>query len=234
MKKQVISLLFIFIWGVITTIPLAAQNENYADPADLAAPDGIFTTINDTRIYYVERGPADGAPIILLHGFLSSTEIWGHTLDLLAEAGYRAVAFDRPPFGLSDKNPELDYTLAAQAELTADLMDELGIEQAVLVGHSAGGAVIAQFALLHPERLAGLVFVDGAVGVDGAFMGDQSGDSPALFANVDPASPFAQAALRAFFTSQFARDMLSQSFYDPSLITPEIIERSSAWLQIKG
>lgn len=234
MSNHVIRLVLLLVIGAATVIPAAAQNENYTDPADLAAPDGAFTTINDTVVYYVERGPADGPPVILLHGFLSSTEIWQHTLDLLAETGYRAIAFDRPPFGLSDKNPELSYTLIAQANLTAELMDNLEIEQAVLVGHSAGGAVIAQFALLYPDRLNGLVFVDGAVGVDGAFTGDHNRGQPSFFTNIDPTSPIAQGALRAFFTSQFARDMLSQSFYDTSLVTPEMVERSSAWLRIKG
>lgn len=70
-------------------------------PQDLADPDGQFVEINGASVYYRARGPQDGPPVLLLHGFLGSTVSWDETLGILADAGYRAVAFDRPPFGLN-------------------------------------------------------------------------------------------------------------------------------------
>jgi pimeloyl-ACP methyl ester carboxylesterase len=105
---------------------------------------------------------------VLLHGFGSSTYSWQAVLDALAERGF-VVDFDRPAFGLSERpmpgewqgqNP---YTPEAQVELTVGLMDALGLERAVLVGNSSGGAVALQGALEHPERVSALVLVDAAV-----------------------------------------------------------------------
>lgn len=235
MKRYLLFLLLLSFWltGVV-----AAQEATpeVVTPQDLADPDGRFVDIDGTSIYYREAGPVDGLPVLLLHGFLGSTVNWDDTIPVLADAGYHVVAFDRPPFGLSDKRPELDYSLEAQAALTAALMDTLGIDRAALVGHSAGGAVAAQFALAYPERVSKLALVAGAIGLDPA---DDSADSEASQAfsflrDADPNNPLAQLALRAFFTSDFARNMLRESVSNPDRVTPELVERNSAYLKLRG
>jgi pimeloyl-ACP methyl ester carboxylesterase len=128
-------------------------------PEDLADPGGAFVEVDGARIYYVARGPEDGPAVLLLHGLLGSTLTWNATIDALAAAGFRAVAFDQPPFGLSDKSPDLDYSVSAQADRTIGVMDALGIERAVLVGHSAGGPLAGTIAERYPDRVAKLVFV---------------------------------------------------------------------------
>jgi pimeloyl-ACP methyl ester carboxylesterase len=111
---------------------------------------------------------AVGAPFLLLHGFGANTRSWGSTLPWLSQGGV-AVAYDRPAFGLTDRplrgwprdaNP---YGPAAQVATAVGVLDALGIERAVLVGHSAGGSIALQTALAHPERVAGLVLVGAAV-----------------------------------------------------------------------
>jgi pimeloyl-ACP methyl ester carboxylesterase len=85
----------------------------------------------------------------------------------LAELG-TVVAFDRPAFGLTERplpdawqtNP---YTPEAQAELVIGLMDTLEIEQAILIGNSAGGTIATDTALRYPERVQALVLVDAAI-----------------------------------------------------------------------
>jgi pimeloyl-ACP methyl ester carboxylesterase len=206
-------------------------------PQDLADPDGQFVEINGASVYYRARGPQDGPPVLLLHGFLGSTVSWDETLGILADAGYRAVAFDRPPFGLSDKRPELDYSLEAQAAVTAGLMDELGIESAALVGHSQGGAVVAQFALAYPGRAEKLVFVAGAVGLRQEDYGADAQDTGQMFGfmdDADPNSPLARLALRALFTSGFTRDLLRRSMNNSDRMTPAMMERSAAFLRLPG
>ncbi|NWG17731.1 MAG: alpha/beta hydrolase [Chloroflexi bacterium] len=233
-----IRVLLAAVFCLLTITGVSAQaTPRPVTPQDLADPDGQFVEINGVSVYYRTRGPEDGPPVLLLHGFLGSTVNWDDTLGILADAGYRAVAFDRPPFGLSDKRPELDYSLEAQAAITAGLMDELGIESAVLVGHSQGGAVIAQFALAYPERVEKLVFVAGAVGLTGEDYGADDQDPGQMFdfmRNADPDSPVARLALRALFTSSFARDLFGRSITNTDLVTPEMIERSSAYLRLEG
>lgn len=236
--------LFVVIVCLTAIVPTIAQTG--VTPQDLADPDGAFIDINGVEIYYVEQGPADGPAVLLLHGFGGSTFTWRDTMPALAEAGYRVIAFDRPPFGLSDKSPDVDYSLDAQVALTAGLMDSLSIESAVVVGHSAGGGVIAHFATLYPERVNALVFVAGAVRVTSqtappAPQAAEEASNPSplgglfeMAANLDPNSAFAQAAVRAFLTPERFAGLLSSTYFDPATMTEEIAAGYQRPLQIAG
>src|SRR5690606_16790962 len=81
----------------------------------------------------------------------------------------QVISFDRPGFGLTERPQSGDWTGTSpyspegHAQLTLDLMDELGVEQAVLLGHNSGAAVALEVALMAPDRVAGLVLVAPAV-----------------------------------------------------------------------
>src|SRR2546429_8654608 len=79
----------------------------------------------------------------------------------VAAAGYRVIAFDNRGFGFSDK-PDTGYANASYAHLTVALLDSLHLPDAVLVGHSMGGAIAAEVAIAHPERVRGLVLIGSA------------------------------------------------------------------------
>lgn len=140
--------------------------------AELAAPGSRFVAVDGLRVHLVTAGPppADGTPaFVLLHGFGASTYSWHAVMDALGRYG-TVVAFDRPGFGLTDRplhgawgdrpNP---YGPEGQVAVTVGLMDALGLQRAILVGHSAGGTVALETALAHPDRVAGLVLADPAV-----------------------------------------------------------------------
>ncbi len=119
-------------------------------------------TVDGTRIRYLETGgTADRGTVIFLHGLGASMYSWRHSLGPVAAAGFRAVAFDNRGFGFSER-PRTGYTNAEYARLLVALMDSLGVPDAVLVGHSMGGAIAAEVALAHPERVRGLVLVGAA------------------------------------------------------------------------
>src|SRR5713226_6206554 len=124
-----------------------------------------FTTVNGARIHYQEAGDEKAPPILLIHGFISSTLIWNEVFLPLAQAGFRVVAPDLPGYGYSAKPRDAEYTIESQACAVVGLMDRLGIEKAALVGASYGGAIAATVALDHPERVSRLVLV-GAVSSD--------------------------------------------------------------------
>lgn len=217
--------------AVMLTGTVAAQ-EDYQDPAALADEDGLFVTLNGYNVYYLDRGPQDGPPVVLLHGFLGSVIDWTNTFPALTQAGYRVIAYDRPPFGLSDKRTELNYSLQAMTDLTAALLDDLDIDKAVIVGHSAGGSVAADFALRYPERVEKLVLIDAAIGINGP---SADGGNPfAFLGSVDPDSPLAQNLIRAFFTGDFGQDMLGQAVNDPSAIDQELLAKRERGLKVKG
>ncbi len=247
MRKLLVCLLLIFM----VMIPAAAQDTStsYSDPADLADADGKFMTVNDQSIYYLDRGPADGQPIILLHGFLGSVVDWTNTIPALIEAGYRVIAFDRPPFGLSDKRTTLDYSNKGMSVLVAGVMDTLKIDKAVIVGHSLGGAVAAQFILDYPARVTKLVLVDGAVGIIGSepqfdMRPDRDGKSDNqnesnnggidFLRRVNPDSSGAQAFVHAMFSPDFAKNVMSQTEAKKRSIDPEEMKLRTRGLHVKG
>ena len=106
---------------------------------------------NGIRMHIAEAG--EGPLVLLLHGFPESWYSWRHQLRALAEAGYHAVAPDQRGYGETDKPEEVErYT---QLHLVGDavgLLDALGAETAVVVGHDWGAPVAWHSALLRPDR----------------------------------------------------------------------------------
>jgi pimeloyl-ACP methyl ester carboxylesterase len=111
---------------------------------------------NDIRMHIAEQGA--GPLVVLLHGFPETWYSWRHQLAALAEAGFHAVAPDQRGYGGTDRPDQVErYT---QLHLVGDvigLLDALGEEQAVLVGHDWGAPVAWHTALLRPERVRGVV-----------------------------------------------------------------------------
>ena len=127
-----------------------------------------YVTVDSSRLRVLDvgRGPA----VVLVHGLAASMYSWRQTIDPLVQAGYRVVAYDNRGFGFSDK-PATGYSNAAYVHLLFGLLDSLGVSDAVLVGHSMGGAIVADAALARPDRVRGLVLVDAAgLGVRYPFM----------------------------------------------------------------
>ena len=106
----------------------------------------------------------EGVPLVLLHGFPLSAEIWTPVRPALEQAA-RLVTPDLRGFGSSDK-PAGDYGMETLADDVVRLADRLGIEHFVLGGHSMGGYVALRLAAGHPGRLAGLVVVASRAGAD--------------------------------------------------------------------
>ena len=137
-----------------------------AAPIPLAAryPAGTplvphYVELEGEQIRYVDTGR--GTPVIFVHGFGASLYAWRKTLAPVAAAGFRALAYDNRGFGSSAK-PAQGYSNAAYARLLLEFMDSLGLADAVLVGHSMGGAIVAEVAIAQPERVRGLVLIDAA------------------------------------------------------------------------
>jgi pimeloyl-ACP methyl ester carboxylesterase len=131
----------------------------------LADPDSQFIEINGIDLHFKKMG--QGEPVfLLLHGFGSSLYSWDAVMEPLSQVG-TVIAFDRPGFGLTERPLDWEgqnpYSPEAQLELVTGLLDHFRVQQAFLVGNSAGGTAAMQAALAHPERVAGLVLVAPAV-----------------------------------------------------------------------
>jgi pimeloyl-ACP methyl ester carboxylesterase len=160
-----IILLFVVLVGPLV-IPIPPL-EGTVPARQLADEDSLFVDIQGLEVHYKDSG--HGQPVfVLLHGFGASLFSWHAVVEPMIELG-RVIAFDRPAFGLTER-PDLDnwpdvnpYSPEFQVEIVAVLLDELGIDQAILVGHSAGGTVAVNFALQHPDRVQALILVDAAI-----------------------------------------------------------------------
>ena len=123
-------------------------------------PIGRFLTVDETRLHYIERGT--GSPIVLIHGNGAMVGDWvaSGVFDSLA-AHHRVVAFDRPGFGYTLRSRTRLWTPRAQAALFAQAMHQLGVESAVIVGHSWGVLPALALALDFPATASGLVLMSG-------------------------------------------------------------------------
>jgi pimeloyl-ACP methyl ester carboxylesterase len=107
------------------------------------------------RIHLVEQG--DGPLVLLVHGFPESWYSWRHQLPALAGAGYRAVAIDVRGYGRSSKPTAIDeYRLVRLVADGVGVLDSLGEDTAVIVGHDWGSPIAWTSALLRPDRFRAL------------------------------------------------------------------------------
>jgi pimeloyl-ACP methyl ester carboxylesterase len=111
---------------------------------------------NGIRLHLAEQG--DGPLVLLCHGFPESWYSWRHQLKALAEAGYRAVAPDMRGYGQTDRPEAIEkYTLFHLVGDMVGVLDALGAEQAVIVGHDWGAPVAWHAALMRPDRFRAVI-----------------------------------------------------------------------------
>jgi pimeloyl-ACP methyl ester carboxylesterase len=112
---------------------------------------GSFFKYNGKNFHYVQTG--NGETIVLVHGYLESSEIWSQFAGRLSK-NFRVILIDLPGHGLSDIDDQSN-SMESMASLIKKLIDDLGIEKIFLTGHSLGGYVALAFLELFPERLSG-------------------------------------------------------------------------------
>ncbi len=117
--------------------------------------------VNGVRLHYVEAGPQEGPPVILLHGFPEFWRAWERQIGPLARAGFRVVAPDLRGYNLSEKPPGVDaYRVGTLQEDVAALIRALGHERARVVGHDWGGIIAWALAIRQPEVVERLVILN--------------------------------------------------------------------------
>ena len=151
---------------VIAAFRLAASVRETGAHAQLAPRTGQLVPTRSGGVFVQEKGPADGIPVVLFHGTAAWSELWRHTSDALASAGFHVIAIDLPPFGFSDRPGS--YTRQDQASRVSDVLDALMAERAIIVGHSFGAGAATELAMRYPDRARALVLLDAALGLTAA------------------------------------------------------------------
>ena len=102
-----------------------------------------------------------GAPVLLLHGFPATRYLWSQVVPRLVARGYRAIVPDLVGYGTSAPAPAAAVDLASQARWMWELLDRLKVERTFLVAHDVGSAAAQLMVAAAPERVRGLVILDG-------------------------------------------------------------------------
>ena len=147
--------------GLATLVALALGNHLLARRTERKHPPrGAFMEVDGLRLHYSDRG--EGSPVVLIHGNAASGEDWmtSGVAELLLQS-HRVIIFDRPGFGHSERPRGHFWTAAQQAELIHNALRQLGVERAVVVGHSWGAIVALALAERHQANVAGLVLLSG-------------------------------------------------------------------------
>jgi len=179
-------------------------------PETFAGKNSHFINIDGRNIHYTVEG--SGPALMLVHGFGGSTVAWEKLTPLLAPH-FTVYALDLLGFGLSDKPVEASYTMTAQGDSVCSLISALGLERVDLIGHSMGGVIVADAVRKMPDRIKALIMIEpGFYFTPPAFLQH-------LF------FPFDRAMAKMFYSRMGREKSLAASYYDTSLVTPEVLDK---------
>jgi pimeloyl-ACP methyl ester carboxylesterase len=153
----------ILLTGVSVLVALILGNIAFQVIAERRNPPiGVFIECDGVRLHYIERGDAGAPCVVLFHGNGTMIQdlILSGLVDRLAQY-YRVVCFDRPGFGYSQRPRTRIWTATAQAALFAKALDQLGVRNPVVLGHSWGTLVTIALALQRDYAVSGVVLASG-------------------------------------------------------------------------
>lgn len=223
----VILVLIIFILAGFTFSSALRERQNNKQ----AAPQtGKFISTKNGEIFIQEMGPADGQPLVFIHGSLAWSETWKEVMMPLSEKGFRTIAIDLPPFGFSKRPEKPAYTTKDQAQRIINLADAMQIKP-ILVGHSFGGSPTVEAVMMAPDKFSGLILIDVAVDPNAKI---EDGSNPVL-ATFLKTNTIRNSLISATLTNPYlTRYFLQRFIYDPSDATDEIVAIYQQPLSIYG
>lgn len=187
--------------------------EAHAAEAEAVVPEPAFVDAGGRRLRYLRMGPAEGVPLLLLHGFGADLNNWMFNHPALAE-DRPVYALDLPGHGASTKDVGTG-DVAGFAEAVRDVLDAVEIEQTHVVGHSLGGAVALALALDTPDRVDTLTLI-ACAGLGSEINGD-----------------FIEGFIRAGRRKQM-KPVLELLVSDPALISRDMIEDVLKYKRLDG
>jgi pimeloyl-ACP methyl ester carboxylesterase len=187
-------------------------------------------TVDGSKIFYREAGPASAPSILLLHGFPTSSHMFRNLIPALADR-YHLVAPDLPGFGFSDApdRKAFRYTFENLAKVIDRFTQAIGLERYAIYVFDYGAPVGLRLALAHPERIAAIISQNGNAYEEGL----SQGWNPIQKYWKEP-TPENRAALREFLTPEATRSQYLHGVQDAMLLAPEAYELDSALLAKPG
>ena len=170
--------------------------------------------VQQQPVFVQDSGLREAPAILLLHGFGASLQAWDDWAPAL-EKNLRVLRIDIPGFGLSGPAVNQDYSDAADVARVIAVMDQLGVQQVIVAGHSMGGRIAWNLAAAHPERVSKLVLLSPDGFPDPNAKSDKTYEVPALLGLLPYSLP--QWALRM--------GGVAPAFADDSQLTPQMMQR---------
>ena len=216
-----------WLWRVLAVLAVALiaaflllrspDTDAAAMRAKYGAPPSQFVTLADgLTVHYRDEGPRDAPEIVLLHGSNADLHTWQPWVDRL-RARYRVIRFDQRGHGLTGPAPGAYDTDAFAADIET-FADRLKLGRFVLAGNSMGGANAARFAMLHPERLRGLVLIDAG---GAPIHAKGKGNLAFTVLRMPVVGPLASQVMQRSLVERSLR----QSVVNQAVVTPSAIDR---------
>jgi pimeloyl-ACP methyl ester carboxylesterase len=186
------------------------------------SPSQHVLTVDGLQMHYQDSGPPDAPVLLLLHGFGSSMQTWDAWAAKL-ELKFRVIRPDLPGFGLTGEVPSKDYSEGHDIATLRGFVDQLGVTDFSMVGHSFGGKIAWALAADQPDRVRALVLM----APDGFAPEAQWGTKPYEV-------PQTMALMKYCLPEYFIRPFLEAAFFDPQWMTPSLVARYHAMLRAPG
>jgi non-heme chloroperoxidase len=202
---SVLTVALAMVLSVLAACQLPSTNPALKTSAQGEIEMSTITTKDGTQIFYKDWGPKDAQPIVFHHGWPLTADDWDSQMLFFLSEGYRVVAFDRRGQGRSTQT-DTGHDMDTFASDTADLVAALALHEAVHIGHSTGGGVVARYvATAEPGRVSKAVLIGAITPIFGRTESNPTGVPLAVFEG------FRKALLAN--RAQFYLDIPSGPFY---------------------
>lgn len=150
--------------AILVAVPLVVAALLSINTVAVAQQDAPATghptlTVGGEQLHVTQDGPRDAPALVLIHGFTASTRSWDPLVPMLAQR-YRVIRIDLLGHGRSAKPTDAGYAVPDQARRVGEVLDQLGVGRAVVVGHSTGGSVATALAEGRPDLVAALALLN--------------------------------------------------------------------------
>jgi pimeloyl-ACP methyl ester carboxylesterase len=225
-----VGILLLLIIGVFAALPFFTPSvETFAmDDAARAGTDGQYITLSDGVVHYEASGPEGAPAVVFVHGIANPYHVWDANFPAVADAGYRAVRYDRYGVGYSDRLRGIRYDADLFDRQLLELVGKLRVKTPLtLVGFSLGGNISVIFAERHPELVKGLILVS-----PGGFPIPMTAGEK-LFQNLVRLPGAGEYLIRLFGEKMSDPDTQSSDLCDQALL-PGYVERLKGLERYKG
>lgn len=186
--------------------------------AKYGSPPSQFITLSSGAIVHLrDEGDSEAPPIVLVHGHSEDLHTWNHLAKHLVES-FRVIRFDLRRHGLTGPATDNEYRIENYVSDLSMVIEHLGIDRFILVGHSMGGRISVKYTMGNPERVSSLILISAS----GAPRKENTPQPMALRLMRNPLGRF---LVKRIWSRNMAKKSLVDMVFDESSITDEEIDR---------